>query len=629
MWALRRSSNPLKSGRISLGFAHTDSAKLETSSYYIREKAGLFASSEAIPGTCISLLRFYHSRHASSNIYIGRCALSSKAGAESKGEEVDLEDGFSELETPASAEGNDYASAGDENEDELVSEPEHPGDDEDVEEPVENELELSEIETIPNEKKTSKRGAYSELFEAIVSGPGNSVHKALEKWVEEGKELSREEISLAMLNLRKRKMFGRALQLSEWLQENKKLDFNERDYAARLDLIAKVRGLQKAENFIEMVPKSFRGELIYRTLLANCVFLNNGKKAEMVFNRMKDLEFPITAFACNQLLLLYKRHDRKKIADVLLLMEKENVKPTLFTYKTLIDTKGISNDIAGMEQIVEAMKAEGIEPDLYTQFIVAKHYASGGLANKAEEVLKEMEGDDLTQKRWACKYLLSLYAELGKADEVGRIWKVCESNPRLDECLAAIDGWGRLKKIEEAEAIFEKMLNVWTKPSSNSKYYSELLKVYSRNKMVEKGKDLVKRMADSGCRIGPSTWDSLVKLYVEAGEVEKADSILQKAAQQNMAKPLFVSYMTVMNQYAKKGDVHNSEKMFHRMRQAGYTSRLQPFQALIQAYVNAKAPLYGIRERMKADNIFPNKSLVAQLAQVDPFKKTAVSDLLD
>ncbi|GLT40828.1 hypothetical protein SLA2020_149330 [Shorea laevis] len=626
MWALRRSSNPLKNGRISFGSAPTASAKLETSSYYIKEKAGLFESSEAMPKTCISMLRFYSSRHASSNLYIGRRALSSTAGTESKGEEEDLEDGFSELETPVSHKANDYVSGEGENE-ELMSDLEDSADDDGVEDPAEDELRLSDTETISTEKKSLRRGAYSELFGAIVSAPGLSVHKALNKWVEDEKELSRGEISLAMLNLRRRKMFGRALQLSEWLQEHKKLDFTERDYAAHLDLTAKVRGLQKAEHYIEMIPESFRGELIYRTLLANCVVRNNVKKAEIVFNRMKDLEFRISAFACNQLLILYKRFDTKKIADVLLLMEKENVKPTLSTYKILIDTKGSSNDIAGMEQIVEAMKAEGIEQDAYTQFILAKHYASGGVPEKAEEVLKEMEGDNLTQNRWACRYLLSLYAELGKADEVGRVWKACESKPRVDECLAAIDAWGRLKKIEEAEAVFEKMVEVWKKPSS--KYYCALLRVYTSNKMLEKGKDLIKRMADSGCHIGPLTWDALIKLHVEAGEVEKADLILHKAAQQKTAKPLFMSYMTVMDQYAKRGDVHNAEKMFHRMRQAGYTGRLRQFQTLVQAYVNGKAPLYGIKERMKGDNIFPNKPMLALLAQADPFKKTAVSDLLD
>ncbi|KAK4727099.1 hypothetical protein R3W88_032016 [Solanum pinnatisectum] len=84
-----------------------------------------------------------------------------------------------------------------------------------------------------------------------------------------------------------------------------------------------------------------------------------------------------------------------------------------------------------------------------------------------------------------------------------------------------------------------------------------------------------------------------------------------------------------MDQYAKRGDIHDTEKMFHKMRQAGYVSRATQYQHLIQEYINAKAPCYGIADRMKADNIFPNKGLANMLAQVNAFKKNVVSDLLD
>ncbi|KAD1826800.1 hypothetical protein E3N88_42244 [Mikania micrantha] len=99
-------------------------------------------------------------------------------------------------------------------------------------------------------------------------------------------------------------------------------------------------------------------------------------------------------------------------------------------------------------------------------------------------------------------------------------------------------------------------------------------------------------MSESGCRLGSLTWDALVKLYIETGEIEKADSILNKASQQLNMKPL-------------------------------------QYDSLLQAYINAKVPIYGFRERLKADNMFPSKMLAERLAQVDAFKKTAVSDLLD
>ncbi|KAJ8760063.1 hypothetical protein K2173_010919 [Erythroxylum novogranatense] len=620
MWAVRRASNYLKLQRLKVENSYLRGAKSQVTSYF---GSKLTISTES--ARCLSC----SPTNVCSKLSVGTRSLSSHAGAKSSKSDDDLEDGFSELETAVSTHSSKNSSTTDDSDDELLSEPDVLDDDheeeEDIGETSQTTVELSDTEADPSQKQARTKRA-SELFKAIITSP-NSVDDVLAKWVEDGRDLSRTEIIAAMLNLRKRLMYLKALQLSEWLETNKQLDFIEKDYAARLDLIAKLRGLERAEAYIKKIPESFRGEIIYRTFLANCVVANDITKAQEIFNKMRNLQFPVTLFSCNQLLLLYKRHDKKKIADVLLLMEKENVKPSLFTYNLLIDTKGQCNDMTGMDQVVETMKSEGIQPDISTQAILAKHYLSGGLKEKAEGILKEIEGDNLKEHRWVCKVLLPLYASLGKADEVRRVWKVCESKPWLDECLAAIEAWGRLKKIDEAEAVFEMMSNRWNKLSS--RHYSVMLKAYANHKEVDKGKDLVKRMADSGCRIGPLTWDALVKLYVEAGEVEKADSMLQKAAEKSAVKPMFTSFMTIMEQYAKKGDVHNTEKMFHRMKQANYESRIRQYQSLVQAYINAKTPAYGIKERMKAENVFPSKTLAAQLAQVDPFRKTAASDLLD
>ena len=418
-------------------------------------------------------------------------------------------------------------------------------------------------------------------------------------------------------------------QFSEWLEASGQLEFNENDYASRLDLIAKVQGLHKAESYIAKIPKSFQGEVMYRTLLANYVAANNVNKAEEVFNKMKDLEFPMTTFAYNQVLVLYKRNDRRKIADVLLLMEKENVKPSPFTYKILIDAKGLSKDISGMEQVVDTMKAEGIELDVFALCLLAKHYVSCGLKDKAKATLKEMEEINSKGSRWPCRLLLPLYGELEMEDEVRRLWEICEANPHIEECMAAIVAWGKLKNIHEAEKIFDKVVKTWPKKKISTKHYCTMIKVYGDCKMLTKGKELVNQMAESGYSIDPLAWDAVVKLYVEAGEVEKADTFLVKAVKKYEMRPLYCSYRTLMNHYARRGDVHNAEKIFYKMRQSGYGPWFNQFETLIQAYVNSKTPAYGMRERMMADKLFPNKALAGKLAQVDSFRKTALPDLLD
>ncbi|KAJ4893717.1 Pentatricopeptide repeat-containing protein [Raphanus sativus] len=462
-----------------------------------------------------------------------------------------------------------------------------------------------------NKGKAKKTRARCELYDSIVAY--KSVRHVLQQWVKEGKDLSQSEVSLAVHNLRKRRSYAMCLQLWEWLRANTQFEFTEANYASQLDLVAKVHSLQKAEAFLNDIPESFRGEVVYRTLLANCVLKLHVKRAEDLFDKMRELKFPTSVFACNQLLLLYSKHDRKKIPDVLLLMEKEKIKPTRGTYQFLINSKGLSGDIAGMDKLVETMKEEGIVLDPEIQATLARYYISAGLKERAEVVMKEIEGEGLNQTPWVCRSLLPLYADIGDKENVRRLSRFVEQTLRYDNCIAAIKAWGKLKEFEEAESVFDKLVEKY-KLVPMLPYFS-LMEIYTENKMLTKGKNLVKRVASAGVKIGPSTWHALVKLYIKAGEVGKAEMILSKATKDNKMRPLFISYMAILEEYGRRGDVHNAEKVFMRMKRAGYAAQLMQYETVLLAYINAKTPAYGMSERMKVDNVFPNKSLAAKLGK--------------
>lgn len=416
-------------------------------------------------------------------------------------------------------------------------------------------------------------------------------------------------------------------QLSEWVESNKCYDLTDRDYSSHVDLIAKVHGHYNAEKYLAKIPKSFHTEIVYRTLLANVVASGNIKKSETIFNKMKELGFPLSGFTCNQLILLYARVDKKKIADVLVMMEKQNIKPSSFTYRLLIDTKGRSNDIDGMEQVVETMKAECINIDKEVLATVARHYMSGGFKEKAETILKDIEGDDFENKnRWVAKILLPLHATLGNEEDVERIWNLIKEKPRRGESIAAIVAWGKLGKVDKAEEVFGLLHAEFS--NVNLKYYNAMLKIYADQKLLAKGKELIKKMSIELHSMDPFTWDAIVKLYLSNGEVEKADFVLHKMMEKSSKKPLYGTYMALLQKYGDRGDIHNAEKIFENLRKNGYSGRIFMYQSLLDAYVNAKIPAYGFRDRMKVDNMFPNNFLARQLAIIESFKKSHSSDPL-
>ncbi|CAO2162192.1 unnamed protein product [Urochloa humidicola] len=613
MWALRRASNPLRvraqqvvsaRGCTSLEVLLNADAKDVEEHHEGNCQKACCRRNPSLPAVWLSF--------SSSRFTLSR-SFSSQAGASSGNNDGALEDGFSDLEVPPEADKKDAGLTSEDSSDEDAA----------------DEIGLPDVDADAKpEKAGMNRASDSTLLKAVLETPRHELTKALGKWVNEGNALDRGDLFFVLLNLRRRRWFDKALQLLEWVEESNLLEFGERDYASRVDLTAKVYGLHKAEQYIEKIPAAHRGEIVYRTLLANCVLEANVNKAEQVFNRMKDLGFPATVFSFNQLLLLYKRVDKKKIGDVLAMMERENVKPSLFSYKLLVDAKGMSRDIEGMEQVIKEMEAQGVEPDLMFNATIARHYIFGGQREKAEALLESMEGDDISTNRAACKILLTLYAFLGKNDDVERIWKVCNNNTKLDECLSAIEAFGTLGDVEKAEEVFESMFVRWK--TLSSKYYNAMLKVYAKHHLLDKGKELAKRMDETHVKFGNTTLDALVKLYVDAGEVEKAESLLHKLAKTNRVRPQYNTYLMLLDSYSKKGDIHNSERVFYKLRQIGYTGRIRQYQLLLHAYLYAKTPAYGFKERMKADNIFPNNAVAALIKATDPFiKNKSISDLLD
>lgn len=188
-----------------VGTARASCVKL-TPNACVEDEAGISECSPIIHNRSLLNTFQYHSGYASLKFIVSRRELSSQSDARSTEEADDLEDGLSELDTPTG-----------EDNDELISEPNIADDNDDVEEP-QNELELSDTETELTQKKSREgRRVQSELLKAILDSPGLSVQSVLDKWVEEGKELSRSEVSLAMLNLRKRRMFWRALQVTSYI----------------------------------------------------------------------------------------------------------------------------------------------------------------------------------------------------------------------------------------------------------------------------------------------------------------------------------------------------------------------------------------------------------------------------
>lgn len=170
---------------------------------------GLKGASNVISHRHLTFRGFQITSYGFLKLFMESRSFSSQAGTKSSGEEDSNSDnGFSELESSTATEAIQEVNKVDES----VSEHELSEGDLDGEDVEARQKLLSDTEAESIKQKSPRNRVSSALFNAIMASPALSVRKIMDKWVE-GNNVTRTEVAAAMLDLRKRRMYGRALQV--------------------------------------------------------------------------------------------------------------------------------------------------------------------------------------------------------------------------------------------------------------------------------------------------------------------------------------------------------------------------------------------------------------------------------
>lgn len=145
---------------------------------------------EELISTRVLPVNVFHHTTVLDRIFVVCRSLCSQADARSSGEDPDVEDGF--LESDVIDENN--------------------AEEEDGEELGIMDDDLSDSEKGVGGKDSDKEKDLG-LCKALMDAPSHSVASVLKKWAEEGNDLERLRISSILINLQKRRMYGKALQI--------------------------------------------------------------------------------------------------------------------------------------------------------------------------------------------------------------------------------------------------------------------------------------------------------------------------------------------------------------------------------------------------------------------------------
>lgn len=455
--------------------------------------------------------------------------------------------------------------------------------------------------------RVNKTTLYSKI--SPLGNPKTSVVPELESWVKNGNKVRFAELQRIIHDLRKRKRFTQALEVSEWMNKKGIYVFTPSEHAVQLDLIGHVRGFLSAESYFNNLKDQDKTDKTYGALLNCYVRQRQTDKSITHMHKIKEMGFASSALTYNNIMCLYThigQHD--KIPAVLAEMKANGVSPDNFSYRICINAYGVRSDLQGVEEVLKDMESQPhITMDWNTYAVTANFYIKAGLTDKAISVLKNSEEKLEKKDGIGYNFLISLYASLGNKTVVLRLWgmeKVACKRYINRDFITILEALVRLGELEEAE----KILKEWE--SSGNLYDFRVPKIvitgYSGKGLYEKAEAMLEDLMDKGNATSPNSWAMVAAGHMENGKPKKALECMKAAlslhAGNKGLKPNLKVILSILNWLADEGSIEDVEDFVASLRTAIPVNR-QMYHALIKSSLRCGREVDGLLEQMEADEI--------------------------
>ncbi|KAJ0051356.1 hypothetical protein Pint_02235 [Pistacia integerrima] len=339
--------------------------------------------------------------------------------------------------------------------------------------------------------------------------PTSSMGTILDQWLEQGRHVKQSELQGFIKQLRKYRRFGQALQISEWMSEQRNHNLSNGDIAIRLDLISKVHGLEQAEKYFNSIPQDLRVSQLYGALL-NCYAYNKSlEKAEEIMDKIRELGFAKTSLPYNVMLSLYAQLGKHEKLDIVMQeMEGKGVNFDKYTFNIRLNAYGATSDLEGMEKLLMKMEVAHDFKMNWNAYTVAAN---------------------CRMRQFAYEVLITVYASTGNKHEVCRIWNLYKNIGKVYNSgyVCIISSLMKLEDIDGAEKILEE----WESADTvfDVRVPNIVISGYCRKGLLGKAEAYVNRLIESGKVPESTLWDRLATGYHVHGQMAKSVETMKRA----------------------------------------------------------------------------------------------------
>lgn len=454
--------------------------------------------------------------------------------------------------------------------------------------------------------RVNKATLYSRI--SPLGSPNKSAEAELEAWIKNGNNIRVAELQRIIHDLRKRKRFTHALQVSEWMNKKGVCAFSPTEHAVQLDLIGRVRGFLSAESYFDKLKDQDKNEKTYGALLNCYVRQRQIDKALSHLQKMKELGFASSTLTYNDIMCLYANvGQHEKVPDVMREMKDNKVSPDNYSYRICLNSYGVRSDIEGMERILTEMESQPhIKMDWMTYAVVANLYIKAGLTEKAIDALKQSEQKLDNKDGTGYNHLITLYASLGNKADVLRLWGLekdaCKRYLNRD-FITMLQSLVKLDEFEEAEKIVQE----WESSGNYSDFRIPGIVIvgYAKKGLHEKAEAMLENLMKKGKATAPNSWGVVATGYLDKGQVKKAFGCMKTALSltvENGWKPNRRVITSILDWLGNEGSSQDVEDFVTSLKRTIPVDR-KMYHALLQANIREGKRVDKLLDHMKADKI--------------------------
>ncbi|GAU42867.1 hypothetical protein TSUD_13350 [Trifolium subterraneum] len=263
------------------------------------------------------------------------------------------------------------------------------------------------------------------------------------------------------------------------------------------------------------------------------------------------------------------------------LTSKGMVKPTVFTYNTLLNAYVGRKDEKGFDEILGLMEKERVVYSVATYSILIQWYSSSGNIGEAEKIFEEMRERNMAMDVYVYSSMISWNCRLGNMKRAFALFDEMAQRdiaPNAHTYGALIGGVCKEGQMEAAEILLEEMQSKGL--DLNLVIFNTMIDGYCKRGMMDEALKLQEIMEKKGLNADVFTYNILANGLCKLHRVDDALTLFNEMGLKGITGNV-ATYTSIISGLSKEGRADEAFNLYDEMMKMGLTPDDRVFAALV------------------------------------------------